>query len=118
MDTRNILSDLRAELKRISQAIVALESLDSSGTASPRRGRPPKAATAQPAPKPHGHRMSPAARKRMSEMMKKRWAKRRKAAAPAKKATPARHMSAGTRKRLSLLAKQRWAARKAGQSQS
>jgi hypothetical protein len=56
--------------------------------------------------------MSAAGRKRISEATKARWAKWRKAAAPAKKAAPTRHMSAATKKRLSLLAKKRWAVRK------
>ena len=80
MDTRKILSELRAERERIERAISALESLN---TATHRPG--PRAAAARPqapAAKPARRRrhMSAAARKRMSEMMKKRWAERKKAA--------------------------------------
>ena len=57
--------------------------------------------------------MSPATRRKLSVMMKARWAQGKMKAAPAKKAAPARHMSAATKKRLSLLAKKRWAERKA-----
>lgn len=68
MNVRQILASLEAERKRIDQAIAALEALD--GAAPAKKTGP-------------GRRrggMSVAARKRMSEMMKKRWAARRKAA--------------------------------------
>ena len=76
MDTSSILKDLRAELNRIEQAIAALEGLDGTGTLKA------TAPSAQPAPaKARGRRkMSPAGRKRISEMMKARWAARKKAA--------------------------------------
>ncbi len=74
MDTRKILSDLRAERDRLTQAIAALESLDRT----PGRGR--RAKTAAPAAKRRRgrRRLSAATRKRMSEMMKARWAERKK----------------------------------------
>ncbi len=79
MDTRKILSDLRAERDRLNQAIAALESLDRT----PGRGR--RAKTAAPAGKAAKRRrgrrhLSAATRKRMSEMMKARWAERKKKA--------------------------------------
>ncbi|HYE24391.1 MAG TPA: hypothetical protein VEG32_04245 [Clostridia bacterium] len=83
MDTSRILSELRAERDRIDQAIAALEALDNLG----RRGRRRNGSgPAQPAPAQKKQtrsrgRMSPAARKRMSAMMKQRWAERRKAKA-------------------------------------
>ena len=82
MDIRRILSELVTERERIDRAIAALQQLgDSSRTeavksvaASGSRGR-------------RGRRsMSPAARKRMSAMMKKRWAERKKAAKKGKAA--------------------------------
>lgn len=75
MDTRRILSDLRAERQRIDQAISALESLDGAAPRG-RRGRPPAAAAAPG--RRRRRRMSAAARKRMSEMMKQRWAERKR----------------------------------------
>jgi hypothetical protein len=55
--------------------------------------------------------MSAAARKRISNAMKQRWAKWKGKSAPKKtKARPA--MSAAARKKLSALMKARWAARK------
>jgi hypothetical protein len=106
MDTKQILTDLRAELNRIERAISTVESLDGAGTV---RTTIPGT---QPAPaKSRGRRrMSAAARRKIAEAQRKRWAAQK--AASAKKAAPARHMSPATRKRLSILAKKRWAARK------
>jgi hypothetical protein len=111
MDTRTILVDLKAELNRIDRAISALEGLDGTGTLKA------TTASAQPAPaQPRGRRsgLTPAGRKRISEMMKARWAARRKKAAKptSTKAGAHKPMSAATKKRLSVLAKARWAARK------
>ena len=114
MDTKKILSDLRAEFERINQAIAALESLSDTGVS---RAEAVYKAAAEITPKPRsyecsrsqahfqgceskvgsetqqesharsetspsgGRKMSAAARKRISEMMKKRWAERRKKAA-------------------------------------
>jgi hypothetical protein len=64
MDIQAIVSNLKDERSRIDQAITALEGL----TATPRRGRPPKATS----PGGRRRRMSPAARKRISEAMKQR----------------------------------------------
>ena len=75
--TNDILPLLIAERDRLNRAIEALQ-----GTVK-RRGRPPKnplAALAPTAPAPPRKGMSAAARKALSERMKKYWAKRRKAA--------------------------------------
>lgn len=69
MHIRKILSELRAERARVDQAIRAIESLNSAG---PRRGLTTTTATA--APIRNRRRMSASARKRLSELMKKRWA--------------------------------------------
>ena len=55
--------------------------------------------------------MSAAARKRISDAMKQRWAKWKGKSAP-KKAKGRPPMSAAARKKLSALMKARWAARK------
>lgn len=47
MDTRKILTGLRAERDLLNRAIAALESFDSTAITAPRRGRP--AAKAAPA---------------------------------------------------------------------
>jgi len=107
MDTKNILIELRAELNRINQAIAALEMLN--GTA------PAITPAAIAAPKQAKRRgLTPAGRRRLSAMMKKRWAERRQKAAKPAPAKIAAHkpMSAATKKRLSLLAKRRWAERR------
>lgn len=62
--------------------------------------------------------MSPAARKRISDAMKRRWAKWKGKSSPKQaKATPKktairRPMSAEAKKKLSVLMKARWAAKK------
>jgi|ERR1017187_5260769 hypothetical protein len=111
MDTQAIVSNLKDERSRIDQAISALEGLTST---APRRGRPPKATTTGG----KRRRMSPAARKRISEAMKQRWAKWKGKSAPKQaKSTPKktavrRPMSAAAKKKLSVLMKARWAAKK------
>jgi len=110
MDIQAIVSNLKDERSRIDQAITALEGL----TATPRRGRPPKATS----PGGSRRRMSPAARKRISEAMKQRWAKWKGKSSPKQaKATPKktavrRPMSAAAKKKLSALMKARWAEKK------
>jgi hypothetical protein len=78
MDTQQIIAALRDERDRLEQAISALE----GGGGRGRRGR-------RPGPVPGGpgrgrgrrrRRLSAAAKQRISEMMKKRWAERKKAA--------------------------------------
>lgn len=68
MDIQQILSDLRSERDRIDNAIRALE--------GGRTGRGP----GRPAGSGRRRIMSAAARKRISEMMKLRWAERKKKA--------------------------------------
>lgn len=68
----SIVSQLKEERDRLDRAIAALE-----GGSGRRRGRPPGTPNAA-GPKGRRH-MSPAARKKISEMMKKRWAERKKA---------------------------------------
>ena len=78
MDIQNILADLKRERDRLSSAIAALE-----GAGPRRRGRPAgsgAAKSAAPAGKRPRRHMSPAARKRISEMMKQRWAERKRKA--------------------------------------
>jgi hypothetical protein len=74
MDIQNILGDLRKERERIDRAITALEGL---GSGARRRGRPVGSVNTTSAKRPRRH-MSAAARKRISEMMKQRWAERKR----------------------------------------
>jgi len=68
MDIQQILSDLRSERERIDNAIRALE--------GGKTGRGP----GRPAGSRKRRTMSASARKRISEMMKLRWAERKKKA--------------------------------------
>ena len=80
MDIKSVLTELEAERERVNQAILALEGLRGISSA-PRRGRPPKNQQGGSLlSMPKKRTMSPAARKRISEMMKKRWAERRRKA--------------------------------------
>jgi hypothetical protein len=72
MDIQNILGDLKKERERIDRAIAALE-----GLRGRRRGRPAGSKAQGQGKHPRRH-MSAAARKRISEMMKQRWAERKK----------------------------------------
>ena len=107
MDIKPILTDLKAELNRLNQAIAALESLDGTATAT--------TPIAKAAPKQSKRRgLTPAGRRRLSAMMKARWAARRKQAAkPAPKQTRGRRtMSPAARKKIAEAQRKRWAARK------
>jgi hypothetical protein len=116
MDIQSIVAQLRQEASRIHRAIAALVGL---GSQPARRGRPPKAKQAAPAPSKKRRRMSAAARKRISEAMKQRWAKWKGKSAPkkvtpvSKKSTGRKPMSAAMKKKLSRMMKARWAATKA-----
>jgi len=66
MDTQSILNELRAERDRLNTAIAALE-----GTAG-KRGR--RSSAGNSAPTRRRRRMSAAARARISNAMKARWA--------------------------------------------
>jgi len=68
MDTNRIIADLRAERERLDQAISALEAVSSPGRR--RAGRPPGAA--RKARRRGG--MSAAARRKLSRLLKQRWA--------------------------------------------
>ena len=107
MDTRKILADLKAELNRLNQAIAALETLDGTATATT-----PAAKAAPVLAKKRG--LTPAGRRRLSAMMKARWAARRKQIAkPAPQKTSGRRtMSPAARKKIAEAQRKRWAARK------
>lgn len=83
MDIQTLVSDLKVERNRIDQVISALEELISSSP--PRRGRPAKGKQGATLVK-KGRRMSAAARRRISEAMKKRWATWHGKSAPKRKA--------------------------------
>lgn len=69
MDTQEIISELESERDRLDQAISALRAGSMRGRRGPGTGRGRR-----------GRRhLSAAAKKRISEMMKKRWAERKRA---------------------------------------
>lgn len=74
MDIERIVAELEQERDRISQAITLLKRVNSPGSA-----RKIAAANGRSGRKRRGG-MSATARKRLSKMMKKRWAERRKKA--------------------------------------
>ncbi len=78
MDLASIVAELKRERDRLDNAIAALEG------GSARRGRPPgrRPGTGASTGRRGGRRhMSAEARRRISEMMKKRWAERKRRAA-------------------------------------
>ena len=82
MDLSQIVSELKKERNRIDRALAAL-----NGTEIQRAAKTStvKSAARTPTPQRRGH-LTPAGRKRLSELMKKRWAARRKKGAAGRKA--------------------------------
>jgi hypothetical protein len=74
LDTQEILKELKAERNRLDRAIAAL---DKANTTEATVATDEPASNGASAPRKR-HRMSAAGRKRISVMMKKRWAERRK----------------------------------------
>jgi len=101
MDTNRILAELRAERDRIDQAISAIEAVNSTGRR--RVGRPP--GPARKVRRRGG--MSAAARRKLSRLLKQRWAQGKMKRAKASK--PVRRMSRAARKRIAAAQRARWA---------
>ena len=76
MDIDTIVADLKKERDRVVKAIAALVGMGSAPTGK-RRGRKPGAKAAATTRKRRGG-ISKEGRKKLSELMKKRWAERRK----------------------------------------
>jgi hypothetical protein len=74
VDIAAIVSELKRERDRLNRAIAALEGTDGARTASEKSLAP--TLVIRKAKK--GHHLTAAGRKRLSEMMKKRWAERRR----------------------------------------
>jgi hypothetical protein len=106
MDIDRILVELRDERNRIERAISAIAGLNSTGLR-----RVARAPAATPAQK-RGH-ISAAARKRLSQLLKQRWAqgkmKPRASAKSAQTSKPARRVSRAARKRMAAAHRARWA---------
>jgi len=75
VDRQRIVAELKMERDRLTDAIAALEGGGGSSTPSMgRRGRPRGTQTKGR----RTHRLTPEGRRRLSEMMKRRWAERRR----------------------------------------
>lgn len=74
MNTQDIISAIDAEIARLQSARYLL-----AGTATKRRGRPRKAESVASAPAMKRRTLSPAARKKIAEAQRKRWAKQKAA---------------------------------------
>jgi hypothetical protein len=74
LDTQEIVKELKAERNRLDRAIEALDGANTA-RASVATDEPSSSGASLPRKR---HRMSAAGRKRISVMMKKRWAERRK----------------------------------------
>jgi hypothetical protein len=74
LDTERIVTELKRERDRLSRAIAALEGQSPKSTAKS-SAVPNRAASSK---KKKGGHLSPEGRKRLSDMMKKRWADKRK----------------------------------------
>jgi hypothetical protein len=76
LDIQAIVKELKRERDRLSTAIIALEGPELPVT--PRKASPAANVPTPPAKK--RHRLTAEGRKRISDMMKKRWAEKRKKA--------------------------------------
>jgi len=105
MNIHGILVELRAERDRIERAIAAIEGLNSRQSRTAGR-QPSKAAT-----RTGRRRMSAAARRKLSRLMKQRWAKgKMKPKASARPAASKRgRLSQAARKRIAAAQRARWA---------
>ena len=107
MNLQQVIAELRVERGRIDQAIAAIESLNSTGG---RRGRP---AGVISAPKRRRRRLSATARRKLSQLLKQRWAQGKMKpgakARPAQASKPARRMSRAARKKIAAAQRARWA---------
>ena len=69
MNLQTIIAELRAERDRLDKAIAAVSGISDR----PRRGRPPKAVQKSAGAK-RRRRLSAAARRKLSRLLKQRWA--------------------------------------------
>ena len=82
MNIAEILKQLKSERESLTKAIEALEGIEGGSQGVARKGTKP--ATKAKAVKQGSNGLTPAGRKRLSLLMKKRWADKRKKAATAK----------------------------------
>jgi hypothetical protein len=75
LDTQRIVSELKRERDRLSRAIAVLEGSDAKPSAKPGRGAASISTRRASTKRRH---LTPEGRKRLSDLMKKRWADRRR----------------------------------------
>jgi hypothetical protein len=85
LDTQRIVSELKAERNRLDRAIAVL---DGPGSTRAAASISDSSRNAAQAPKKH-RRLTAAGRKRLSMLMKKRWAEKRKKSGSKQNAKPA-----------------------------
>src|ERR1700722_5491856 len=85
VDIGAIVSELKRERDRLNRAIAALEGTDVARSSSG-KNPVPTLVTRTPKKVQKGRHLTPEGRKRLSEMMKKRWADRRKKSSVGRKA--------------------------------
>jgi hypothetical protein len=78
LEIDKIVADLKKERDRLVKAISALVGMGSAGAKRGRKPGPKAKAKAVPAKRKRRGGISKEGRKRLSELMKKRWAERRK----------------------------------------
>jgi len=108
VNIQQIVAELKAERDRLDRAIAAVNNISTR----PRRGRPPKTAQSSARSKRRRH-MSAAGRRKLSRLLKQRWAQGKMKRAKASK--PGRRMSRAARKRIAAAQRARWAKVKAQQ---
>jgi hypothetical protein len=79
VDLGTIVSALKKERDQLDRAIAALEGIGAEGQTTVKSSRPTAVGHT---PKKRGHGLTPEGRKRLSQMMKRRWVERRKKIAP------------------------------------
>jgi hypothetical protein len=82
VDLGTIVSELKKQRDQLDRAITALEAVGAAGGTTVKSARP--AAIARTAKK-RGHSLTPEGRKRLSQLMKRRWAERKKKIASIRK---------------------------------
>jgi len=102
VNLQQIVAELQAQRDRLDIAIIAMSAVSNQ----PRRGRPPKAIQKAAGPK-RRRRMSAAARRKLSRLLKHRWAQGKMKRAKASK--PVRRMSRAARKKIAAAQRARWA---------
>jgi hypothetical protein len=102
VNLQQIVAELKAERDRLDRAISTVAGMTSTGA---RRGRRP-AAVFVPKNRRRG-RMSAAARRKMSRLLKERWAQGKMKRAKASK--PERKMARAARKKIAAAQRARWA---------